>query len=207
MATHPRTLEVKTLEEFLRWSRIDEKPYLEYIDGRIEVKVSPRGKHSLLTIRITDCMNRLAEPAGPGLALVELRCTFAGRSIILDVVYFRADHVELDADGEIANAFNRPPDIHVEIIAPEQSVRKATAKLQHSAAHGCEHGLLIDPERKTIDVFRPGTPVGRLSAPEALVHGESILPGFEVSVAEVFGWLRPRRLPTNPPSGPGAPPT
>ena len=37
-----------TLEEFLRWSRIDEKPYLEYHDGRIEVKVSPQRKHSLI---------------------------------------------------------------------------------------------------------------------------------------------------------------
>ena len=42
MATHPRTKSSMTLEAFLRWPRIDEKPYLEYHDGRIEVKVSPQ---------------------------------------------------------------------------------------------------------------------------------------------------------------------
>ena len=42
-----------TLEEFLRWPRIDEKPYLEYVDGRIEVKVSPKGSIAVIEMRMT----------------------------------------------------------------------------------------------------------------------------------------------------------
>ena len=41
-----------TLEEFLRMPEIDEYPYLEYIDGRIQAKVSPQKKHGMLEKRI-----------------------------------------------------------------------------------------------------------------------------------------------------------
>lgn len=210
MSSQSRVSGVFTLEELLTtpdasWRQ--GKRYLEYIDGRIEAKVSPQGKHSLLTVRITDRMNRFAEPAGLGLALVELRCTFAGPSIIPDVAFFRAEHLEFDADGEIANAFHRPPDTHIEIISREQSARKSTAKLKHSTAAGCQLGLLVHTERKTIDVFRLGMPAERLSAPDALIRGEPILPGFQLTVTEVSGGLRPRRPNTSPKSKPGIPPT
>ena len=41
-----------TLDEFLRLPGIDERPYKEYIDGRVETKMSPRKKHSLVTLRL-----------------------------------------------------------------------------------------------------------------------------------------------------------
>jgi hypothetical protein len=43
-----RVAKTMSLEEFLRLPQIDEHPYLEYIDGRIEAKVSPQKKHGLL---------------------------------------------------------------------------------------------------------------------------------------------------------------
>ena len=48
MSSRTRIRENLTLEEFLKLP--EEKPYREYIDGRIEVKVSPQSKHSLLTL-------------------------------------------------------------------------------------------------------------------------------------------------------------
>jgi Uma2 family endonuclease len=83
-----------------------------------------------------------------------------------------------------------PPDIHIEIISPDQSVKKSREKLSHSTAHGCPLGWLIHPEKKTIDVFRPGRPAERL-APDGILEGEPVLPGFRLPVSEVFGWLKP----------------
>ena len=51
MASPARVDKMITLEEFLRLPEIDEHPYLEYIDGRIEAKVSPQKKHGLLEKR------------------------------------------------------------------------------------------------------------------------------------------------------------
>jgi Uma2 family endonuclease len=187
MASRTRIREGMTLEEFLKLP--EDKPYLEYIDGRIEAKVSPQKKHSLITLRLMERLNRWAEPARLGLALPELRCTFAGRSIIPDVVFLLKDHIEIDDAGEPVDETPWPPDIHVEIISPDQSVKKSREKLAHSTTHGCPLGWLIHPEKKTIDVYRPDRPAGRM-VPDAVLEGEPALPGFRLPVAEVFGWLK-----------------
>jgi Uma2 family endonuclease len=178
-----------TLEEFLRLP--EDKPYLEYIDGRIEAKVSPQKKHSLLTARFLERLNDWAEPARLGYAFPELRCTFAGRSIIPDVAFLLREHIEIDEEDEPINETWCPPDLHIEIISPEQTVKKAREKLIHSTGSGCPLGWLIHPEKKlkTIDVFRPGRPPERM-APDAVLEGEPVLPGFRLPVAEVFGWLK-----------------
>jgi Uma2 family endonuclease len=187
MATRTQIREGMTLEEFLKLP--EDKPYLEYIDGRIEAKVSPQKEHSLLTLRLLERLNRWAEPARLGLAFPELRCTFAGRSIILDVVFLLKDHIEINERGRPVNETPWPPDIHVEIISPEQSLKKARAKLTHSTSNGSSLGWLIHPDRETIDVYRPGQPAERMTS-DGVLEGEPVLPGFRLPVAEVFGWLK-----------------
>jgi Uma2 family endonuclease len=189
MASRTRIRPEMTLEEFLELP--EEKPYLEYIDGRIEAKVSPQKKHSLLTARLLKHLNDYAEPARLGFAFPELRCTFAGRSIVPDVVFLLNEHIEIDENGWPLDPTPWPPDLHVEIISPKQGVRKARGKLRHSTSHGCALGWLIDPETKTIDVFHPGRRAERM-APDGVLEGEPVLPGFRLGVSEVFGWLELR---------------
>jgi Uma2 family endonuclease len=153
--------------------------------------VSPQKKHSLLTSRCLEHLNRWAEPARLGYAFPELRCTFAGRSIIPDVVFLLEKHIEVETSGEPVNETLRPPDIHIEIISPDQGMKKACEKLAHATAHGCPLGWLIHPEKKTIDVFRPGQPALRMPS-NGVLEGEPVLPEFRLPVAEVFGWLKLR---------------
>ena len=188
MATRPRTRPSMTLEEFLRWPRIDEKPYLEFHDGRIEVKVSPKTLHSVLEDEITHALNRIARPAKLGRAFPELRCTFAGRSIVPDVTFLLEEHIQVDARGRYVDEIPIPPDIQVEVRSPNQSIKKTKEKLLHAVANGCPLGWFLDPYHDTIDVFRPGLPPERLPA-DGLLDASPVLPGFRVPVAEVFGWL------------------
>jgi Uma2 family endonuclease len=200
MASPSRVVSAMTLEEFLGIP--EEEPSLEFIDGRIE-KVSPQKKHGLIAYRLTDRLNRHAEPAGLGLALPELRCTFAGRSIVPDVVFLLQVHLATDERGELIDETTIPPDLHIEIVSPDRSPRKSRDELVHSTANGCPLGWLIDPEKKTVEVFRAGGPPRLLAADEAL-EGDPVLPGFHIPVAEVFGWLKWRPPLPNPPSEPGA---
>ena len=156
MASPARVGKMITLEEFLRMPEIDERPYLEFIDGRIEAKMSPQKKHGLLKKRLMTHIDAYSEPRELGEAFPELRCTFAGRSIIPDVVFLLDEHIETDEDGEVLDPTLRPPDIHIEIVSPDQSVRKCREKLAFSTANGCPLGWLIDPIRKTVHVYRPG---------------------------------------------------
>ena len=147
-----------------------------------------------------------SEPRRLGETFPELRCTFAGRSIIPDVVFLLDEHIETDEDGEILDPTLRPPDIHVEIVSPDQSVRKCREKLVFSTANGCPLGWLIDPKRRTVHVYRPGRRPERLPA-DGVLEGDPVLPGYRLPVAELFGWLK-RRSPIGSPSPPRSePPT
>ena len=101
MASPARVEKLITLEEFLRMPEIDEHPYLEYIDGRIEAKVSPQKKHGLLEKGLMAHIDNYSEPQELGETFPELRCTFASRSMIPDVVFLLDEHIEIDEDDEV----------------------------------------------------------------------------------------------------------
>lgn len=203
MASPARVGETITLDEFLRMPGIDERPYKEFIDGRIETKMSPQKKHGRLEKRLMNHIDAYSEPRGAGESFPELRCTFAGRSIIPDVAFLLDEHIETDEDGEILDPTLRPPDLHIEIVSPDQSARKCREKIVFSTANGCPLGWLIDPIRKTVQVFRPGQPVEQIPA-DGVLEGDPVLPGYRLPVSELFGWLkagRPRREEKPPESG------
>src|SRR3954453_14798903 len=60
MASRTRIREVKTLEEFLELP--EDKPALEYIDGRIEAKLAPQKKHTEIEAELRNCFNAFATP-------------------------------------------------------------------------------------------------------------------------------------------------
>lgn len=177
------------LEEFLRLPDIEEPPASEFLNGRIVRKAVPKKKHALLTMRLLARLNEVAEPNGLGLALPEPRCTYAGRSIVPDIVFLLMEHIELDSDGEPLEETPRPPDIHIEILSPGQSSRLPLEKLEHSTSHGCPLGWFFDPAGRVIEVYRPGRPAERLTE-DGILEGEPVLPGFRLPLAEVFGWLK-----------------
>ena len=202
MASPAHIRKAITLDEFLCLPKIDERPYLEYIDGRIEAKVSPQKKHGILEKRLMNHIDAYAEPRQLGQAFPELRCTFAGRSIIPDVVFLLDEHIETDEEGEVLDPTLWPPDIHVEIVSPDQSLRKCREKLAFSTANGCPLGWLIDPGRRTVSVYRPGRRVERLPV-DGELKGAPVLPTYRLPVAELFGWLIVRRPNAGPSTSSG----
>jgi Uma2 family endonuclease len=206
MASAARVGETMTLEEFLRMPGIDERPYKEFIDGRVETKVSPQKKHSVITLELSNHLLRHARPRRLGLPFPELRCTFAGRSIIPDIAFLLNEHIEVDEDGEFLDSTPYPPDLHIEIVSPDQSVRKCREKLVFSTANGCPLGWLIDPIRRTVHVYRPGQRPEQIPN-DGVLDGGPVLPGYRLPVARLFRWLKPPRGSRNlsgpmPPSGP-----
>ena len=188
MAVYPTTQTGMTLEQFLAWPRIDEKPYLEYIDGQVEEKVSPQTLHGMMELGIADLLNSAARPTRRGVAIPELRCTFAGRSIIPDVVFLSHDQIQVNDRRKFVNEILVAPDIHVEIRSPGQSTAATRRKLEFSLRNGCRLGWYLDPDNEMIDVFRPGVEPERLPA-DGFLDGAPVLPEFRVAVADVFGCL------------------
>ncbi|BAZ23752.1 hypothetical protein NIES4073_46410 [Kalymmatonema gypsitolerans NIES-4073] len=175
-----------TLEEFLKLP--ETKPASVYINGEIIQKPMPKGKHSRLQLRLCNSINDVAENLKIAYAFPELRCSFGVRSIVPDVAVFNWSRIPFAADGEDDNDFLLYPDWTIEILSPEQSSNRVTGNILYCLDHGCQLGWLIDPEDRSILVFRPN------QQPE-LLQGDERLPvlagiDLELTVAQVFGWLK-----------------
>ena len=176
-----------TLAEFLKLP--ETKPASEFIDGQIYQKGMPQGKHSTLQIRLADTINEAGFPQQIAYAFPELRCTFGGRSIVPDVAVFKWDRIPFDADGEVANTFERSPDWTIEILSPDQSQTRVIDNILFCLRHQTRLGWLIDPGEKAVICFQPS------QLPEIMRQPEDSLPvpnflDLRLTVGQVFPWLK-----------------
>ena len=181
---------VLSLEEFLAMP--ETQPASEYFNGEVTQKPMPKGKHSRLQSRLAREIDQFAEDKKIALALTELRCTFAGRSIVPDIAVIRWENLPRDEDGEIGDRFDRHPDWIVEILSPDQSMTLVMEKILFCLQHGTELGWLIDPQTKSITVFQSGLPkIYRVANGD--VEPLPMLTGLEewkLSVQDIFSWLK-----------------
>jgi Uma2 family endonuclease len=183
-ATTTQTL--LTLEEFLKLP--ETKPASEYINGEIFQKPMPKGKHSRLQIKFCTSINDVAENQKIAYAFPELRCSFGIRSIVPDVAVFRWSRIPFDPNGEPPNDFLLFPDWTIEILSPEQSSNRVIGNILYCLQHGSQLGWLVDPEDRSIVVFRPDQQPELLQAEDSL----PVLPDIPLTltVNQVFAWLK-----------------
>ena len=184
MVTAQRRL---TLEQFLALP--ERKPALEFADGVVTQKVAPKLWHSRLQWEVAALFNHFAEPRGLAFAFPELRCTFGGRSQVPDVAVIRWERLPVTASGELEQEdYREPPDIAVEIVSPRQSVRALEQRCRWYVEHGVEAALLVDPQPRSIRVFRPGGSMEIFRGTDSITFGD-ILPGFVLDVQALFASL------------------
>ena len=180
-----RSRSIPTLEEFLKLP--ETKPAREYIDGKIYQKSMPQGKHSRLQSKLVSAINQAGESQKLALALTELRCTFAGRSIVPDIAVFEWQNIPLDKNGQIANRFTIAPDWIIEILSPNQPANQIMRKIIFALNNGTKLGYFIDPDDESVTMFQPN------QLPE-VKEKQDILPVLDVlqwqlKVEDMFGWL------------------
>lgn len=176
-----------TLDEFLRLP--EEEPELEYADGVITQKVSPKGIHSRLQAVLVQLLDQAGQRDRIALAFPELRVTFAGASRVPEITVYRRDRIPTDAGGRVANEFTTAPDIAIEIVSPDQSVNGLVRRCIWYVANGVAVALLVDPADESVLVFRPGAvPVARSGAED--IDLRNVLPSFTLTVEELFSSLR-----------------
>jgi Uma2 family endonuclease len=183
MVTIPKLL---TLEDFLRLP--EEKPALEFEEGRVVQKVSPRGKHSVLQYAVSEIINRFAMPRKLARAFPELRATFGGRSYVPDVSVYRWDRIPVDVTGLVADEFLAPPDIVVEIVSPKQSVNALVRRCLWFVANGVHLAVLVDPPDQSVLIFRLNQAPSVRRGHDQIDFGD-VLPGFSFTAQDLFDAL------------------
>jgi Uma2 family endonuclease len=178
--------EVLTLEQFLLLPEV--KPPLEFLQGRVEQKVSPTLPHGAFTTGLASAINQYARPRRLSRAVVEVRCSFGGESFIPDLCVFARGRIPKDSRGQLVEKVFQAPDLAAEVISPGQTLVKLTARLDRCLRKGVRLAWLIQPRRRRVFVFHPGRPRQTLGLGDVL-PGDDVLPGFALPLDEMFGWL------------------
>jgi Uma2 family endonuclease len=175
-----------TLEAFLKLP--EQKPALEFEDGVVTQKVSPKGRHSVLQTKVAQRVNLFAEPKRMAFAFPELRTTYAGFSRVPDVSVYRWERIPLDATGQVLNEFFLPPDIAIEILSPGQRINVLHRRYLWYIENGVSIALLRDRLVGGITRFLPQQPQAVLKGSDPVDLAE-VLPSFTVTVQEIYADL------------------
>ena len=172
-----------TLEAFLQLP--EEEPALEYFDGIVSQKVSPKTRHSALQLELAERINASARPPRVARAFPELRTTFAGVSRVPDVAVYRWERIPRDPNGEVIDDVLIPPDIAIEIVSPKQSVNALLRRCRWYVAHGVQIALLVDPDDRSVIAFLADGAVLDWHGTDQIDLG-SVVPGFDLTVERLF---------------------
>jgi Uma2 family endonuclease len=179
-----------TLDEFLRLP--EQEPPLEYLAGAIRPKLSPNYRHSRLEAELARRFEGAGSLDDPLMAFPEARVTIGGLSHVPDVVAIRTSRVQLDDNGEVMLYTTAAPDLAVEIVSPGQGREGQDERCRWYVANGVLAAVRVDPERRTVRVFRPTGQPPDLQGTD-VVDLDDVAPGLRFSVDELFAALRPRR--------------
>jgi Uma2 family endonuclease len=80
------------------------------------------------------------------------------------------------------------PDFVVELMSPSDRLSKAKVKMQEWIANGVQLGWLLDPDHRTVYIYRPAGESEQLVNPERLV-GEGPVAGFILELANIWAGL------------------
>jgi Uma2 family endonuclease len=81
------------------------------------------------------------------------------------------------------------PDLAVEVVSPGDSAEQIRRKAAQYLEAGTRLAWFFYPHGKLVDIYRPGQPTETVGI-DGVLDGGDVLPGFKLSVREVFKRLR-----------------
>jgi Uma2 family endonuclease len=164
------------------------KPYVEWIDGRPEPKVSPQRKHGKLQGRCTALLEDLGGATGE--VASEWRVYLPDgphgpTTLVPDVAYISRERLLPLSDTQI----EKPPfapDVAVEIRSPEDPPKRRAEKVALYLANGSLLVLDVDFETKHITAHARGG-VTTFTKSETFEHAD--VPWLRFDVAPLFANL------------------
>jgi Uma2 family endonuclease len=176
--------QITTADQLLRASDLGR---CELVRGEL-IMMSPGGYlHAQIAGRIFARLVDFADRHGLG----EVTSTEAGFKIAQDPDTVRAPDVAFLCSERVPTApmpgfYPGAPDLAVEVVSPTDRASEVLAKVQDWLAAGCRAVWVVDPETRTVTVYRTRSDIVVLAAGETLTGGD-LLPGFAIPLAEIFG--------------------
>lgn len=186
MAVTPKRM---SLAEFLKLPEV--KPALELRSGIVSQKMPPKMSHAVIQVWFASQVDRFAMPRKLARSASECRIILNQETYVPDVIVFRWDRIPEDENGQVPEDVYIAPDLALEILSPGQTVSSGLERARELIAHGVTVVILADPRRQTVRTIRAASEAGPLRGDEAIALAD-VLPGFEMSVNDLFICLRAR---------------
>ncbi len=171
--------------EFACLPRTDGRDELEA--GRVVREPLPGHRHARIATRIAVLLARFVDERQAGVVFGD----HAGYVVARDPDTVRGpDASFVTRERYAAHPASDPyldgaADLTVEVLSPSDRPGRVAVRVAEYLAAGTRLLWLVDPERETVIVYRPGAiPVVRRRGD--LVDGADVLPGFDVAVADLF---------------------
>jgi Uma2 family endonuclease len=178
-------LQLMTADELLALPRGEFR--YELVDGELK-KMSPAGqKHGRITVRLT-------EPLAKHVRTHQLGQVYAAETGFklksnpdtvraADIAFVRRERLEVM--GETESYWPAAPDLAVEVNSPSDTVREIEKKVMEWLEFGSQLVWVVSSKLHTVTVYRSLTDIVTLTEKDTLDGGE-IVPGFQISIAEIF---------------------
>ncbi len=183
--TSPRLL---TAEEFARLPDLPDGSQQELVRGKVVMAPPPGFRHGRVQVQVASKLNDYAVSTKRGRVAVETGVvTERGPDTVRgpDISYWSAERLPFDQDPE--GYPDAAPDLCVEVLSPSNRRSEMRDKVAEYFGRDVRMVWVVDPEDRTIAVYRSPGEARLLHADEnAVIDGEDVLPGFRWPVADLF---------------------
>src|SRR5215475_2381417 len=182
MTIQPKLFTVAEFEQFLALPEHRDRSF-ELIHGEIVEKV-PTEEHGLIAANICGFLWQYAKQSGSGRAVVEVRIRMSDddyNSRQPDVAFFTDTTRPIVKRGPVLQM----PDLVIEVKSPDDTYTSMRERAQYYLVHGAQLVWLIYPAKRLVEVYRQNADSDILTTDDTL-QGDDVLPGFVLSVHEIF---------------------
>lgn len=163
---------------------LEEGRHLELLNGEVIEVPRPTPKHQIVVKVFTGSLDEYFRREPGGIALQD--CEFAlgaDTRLCPDVaILLKERWASVDPDR---SPIPLPPDIAVEVLSPSERSTDSQRKVRTYLGAGVREVWQVIPEDRTILIYRETGPFTVLEIGQTLTT--PLLPGWEISVREIFG--------------------
>ena len=180
------TEKLMTADEFAQLPNPPDGSKQELVRGVIVTMPPPGFRHGLRQGRAYGLLDHYARTTRRGRVTVESGLVTERDPDTVrgpDVAFWSAERLPLDREPE--GYPDVAADLCIEVLSPNKRLRLIREKMREYFARGVRMVWIIDPEDRTIAIYR-SLEEGRLLHENATLVVEDVLPGFSCPVADFF---------------------
>lgn len=177
------TTDELTLEQYASLVEPDDGLVSDLVRGQVVREPRPGRSHARVQFRLAQHLSNWVDEHGRGEVVGE-----SGYVLSTEPATVRGPDVAVSlnpVDADVGGWTSGAPDVAVEVLSPSDSSTAMQQKVLDYLEAGSALVWVVDPRARTVTVYRPDGSASLLRGAETLT-GEDVLPGFSVSLPELF---------------------